>query len=99
MNQECCGRQFLTPFCPFCGRSNSDPLLKLVEFLREKESYYRKQAENSEKLAAGIATGSGIRKAKEADAAKNHKKADQFVEWCDLILALSKLQITGTEPS
>lgn len=41
----CCDKPLLTPFCPFCGKPNRDPLLEIATYLREQADKNIRQAE------------------------------------------------------
>jgi hypothetical protein len=82
----CCDKPLLTPFCPFCGKANRDPLLELVHFLRGKAELHGKAASKDEKNAAN--EREAYRDAFRKSARTNRAKQQQYADWADLVVGL-----------
>ena len=97
----CCDKPLLTPFCPQCGKANSDPLLELVAYLRSKADNFGAQAQGREERADQRAENTDhpnrrsdagqLRKT----AATYREKEQQFTAWAELLMALAKKQAAG----
>jgi hypothetical protein len=77
----CCNHPLVTPFCPFCGKPNRDPLLEIAQYLRKQSDQYVKQAE---------ARQSGTSDQQKRRAATYAMKAKKFIEWAEHLIEIHK---------
>ena len=85
--KTCCEKPLLTPFCPFCGKPNDDPLLHLIAHLRELADSFGNRANS---LAESAKSKRGkMHDWQEKQAATYRKKEQQHLEWLEAVAALT----------
>jgi hypothetical protein len=77
----CCDKPLQTPFCPFCGKPNMDPLLAMV-------TYFQGQAELNLKRAKSYDSPG-----RERTVETYSKKSLMFAEWAEHLLTLANKEI------